>query len=62
MKTELISAAATLAAVALQKRVEAKEDITEELMASALTSAYRAILQAQFDWIQAHPTPPMSKT
>lgn len=57
MKNELIPAAAALAAVALQKRVQAGDDITEELMKSAMTSAYQAILQAQFDWIQKYPMP-----
>ncbi len=56
MKDELIPAAATLAAVALQKRVAAGDDITEELMASALVSAYQAIQDAKKTWQKTHPT------
>lgn len=55
MKNELIPAAAALAAVALQKRVQANEDITEELMTSALLAAYRSIQQAQKEWLTQHP-------
>jgi len=47
MKDELTAAAATLAAVALQKRVMAGDDITEELMTDALVAAARAIQVAQ---------------
>jgi len=46
MKDEL-EAAATLAAVALQKRVMAGEDITEQVMADALLAAARAIQAAK---------------
>ena len=47
MKPEYLQAAATLAAVALQKRVQAKDDITEELMKSAFLAAYDAIQTAE---------------
>lgn len=55
MKPELIQAAATLAAVALQKRVAANDDITEEVMASALVAAYQAIQDAQEEWRSRNP-------
>lgn len=47
MKQEYMQAAATLAAVALQKRVQANDDITEELMKSAFLAAYDAIQMAE---------------
>lgn len=56
MKSEHLQAAATLAAVALQKRVNANEDITEELMKSALLSAYQAIQDAQEEWRSRNPS------
>ena len=50
MKPEFAQAAATLAAVALQKRVKDNDDITEDLMKSALLSAMRALQTAQEEW------------
>ncbi|CUB01287.1 hypothetical protein Ga0061062_112135 [Comamonas thiooxydans] len=61
MKTEHWQAAATLAAVALQKRVNANEDITEELMTSALQAAHRAILQVERDYLNRTPPTPTSQ-
>lgn len=55
MKDELTTAAATLAAVALQKRVLAGDDITEELMTDALMAAARAIQLAQKKLIRESP-------
>lgn len=56
MKTEHVQAAATLAAVALQKRVAANDDITEELMKSAFLAAYDAI-QAAEEELRSRSTP-----
>ncbi|WKL15957.1 hypothetical protein QYQ99_27225 [Comamonas testosteroni] len=55
MKPELVQAAATLAAVALQKCVQANEDITEAHMKSALLSAYQAIQDAEHEWRSRNP-------
>ncbi len=57
MKPEHLQAAATLAAVALQKKVQQNEDITEELMTSALLSAHRAVLQAEAEVLKHQPRP-----
>ncbi|MDA8522006.1 hypothetical protein [Acidovorax sp. NCPPB 4044] len=54
MKDEL-EAVATLAAVALQKRVMAGEDITEQVMADALLAAARAIQAAKKEWMRSTP-------
>lgn len=58
MKPEFAQAAATLAAVALQKRVKENSDITEDLMESALLAAMRALHNAQKKWEKEHPRPP----
>ena len=58
MKPEFAQAAATLAAVALQKRVKENDDITEDLMESALLAAMRALHRAQKQWEKEHPSPP----
>lgn len=55
MKQEWIQAAATLAAVALQKNVNNKEDITEDLMQSAFLAAMRALQGAQQQWEKDNP-------
>lgn len=58
MNPEFAQAAATLAAVALQKCVKQNSDITEDLMESALLAAMRALHQAQKQWEKEHPSPP----
>lgn len=62
MKPEFVQAAATLAAVALQKNVKENNDITEDLLQSALLSAMRALHGAQQQWARERPEPPQMLT
>lgn len=61
MKQEWMQAAATLAAVALQKNVKNNEDITEGLMQSAFLAAMRALQGSREQWEKENP-PPKAET